>query len=126
MDRRIRVQVINRLIKGQLALLAITFLIAVVWQGVGFATAYLYGGSITVINTFLQRRHLIGAAKQAKSDASMNLRKAYRCVAERWFITIVMFIIGFSVFTLTPLALMAGFVVTQFALIFEIRTRLTK
>ena len=126
MDRRIRVQAINRLIKMQLVMLAITVLIALYWQGVGVATAYLYGGSITVINTLLQRWHLISAATQAKSDAGMNLRKAYRCVAERWFITIVLFIIGFAVLTFSPLPVMIGFIVTQFALIFEIRTRLTK
>lgn len=119
MDRRVRVQPINRLLKMQVVTLVLIVLILLLWQGVGVAIAGFYGGSIAVANTLLQRWHLIGAATQAKSDASMNLRKAYRCVAERWVLTIVMFVVGFAVLKLTPLALMAGFIVIQIVLLFE-------
>lgn len=118
MDRRIRVQPINHLIKMQLITLAITVLIALWWQGFNASIACFYGGGIAVANTLLQRRHLIGSAKQAKSDAGMNLRKAYRCVVERWILTILMFSVGFAMLILSAGPLMIGFIVTQLALLF--------
>jgi ATP synthase protein I len=118
MDRRIRVQPINHLIKMQLITLAITVLIAFWWQGFDASTACFYGGGIAVANTLLQRWHLISSAKQAKSDAGMNLRKAYRCVLERWILTILMFSVGFAMLKLSAGPLMTGFIVTQLALLF--------
>ncbi len=118
MDRRIRVQPINHLIKMQLITLVITVLIALWWQGFNASIACFYGSSIAVANTLLQRWHLIGSAKQAKSDAGMNLRKAYRCVLERWVLTILMFTVGFAVLKLSAAPLMAGFIVAQLALLF--------
>jgi len=124
MDRRIRVQPINQLIKRQIFLLVLTVLIVLWWQESSAALACFYGGSIAIANTLLQRWHLIGSAKQAKSNAGMNLRKAYRCVLERWILTIVMFAVGFTVLALTPLPLLTGFIVTQLALLFETRNGL--
>ncbi|NOQ81467.1 MAG: ATP synthase subunit I [Methylophaga sp.] len=123
MDSRIRVQPINQLIKRQVVLLVITVLIALWWQGSSAALACFYGGGIAIANTLLQRWHLIGSATTAKSDAGMNLRRAYRCVLERWILTIVMFAVGFAVLALLPLPLITGFIVTQLALLFETRNR---
>ena len=123
MDRRIRVRAINHLIKMQCVLLAMTVLVVFAWLGNSAALACFYGGSITIANTLLQRWRLIGAATQAKSNAAMNLGKAYRCVLERWVLTIIMFVIGFAVLMFTPLPLMIGFIVTQFALLFGIKNR---
>ena len=123
MDSRIRVQPINQLLKRQIILLLITVLIALWWQGVSSAVAGLYGGSIVIVNTLLQRWHLISAATQAKSDAGMNLRKAYRCIVERWIVTIVMFVVGFAVLKFLPLPLMTSFIVIQFALLFGHKSR---
>jgi len=121
MDSRVRVQPINQLIKRQIVLLVITVLIVLWWQQSSAALACFYGGSIAIANTLLQRWHLIGSAKQAKSNAGMNLRKAYRCVLERWILTIVMFAVGFAVLALMPLPLLTGFIVTQLALLFGTR-----
>jgi len=124
MDSRIRVQPFNQLIKRQIVLLVLTVLIVLWWQESSAALACFYGGSIAIANTLLQRMHLIGSAKQAKANAGMNLRKAYRCVLERWILTIVMFAVGFAVLALTPLPLLIGFTVTQLALLFETRNGL--
>jgi len=118
MDRRIKVQPINHLIKMQLVMLAVTVLIALWWQGFNASIACFYGGSMAVANTLLQRWHLIGSAEQAKSDAGMNLRKAYRCVIERWVLTILMFAVGFGVLKISAVPLMVGFIVAQLALLF--------
>ncbi|MDH5357655.1 MAG: ATP synthase subunit I [Gammaproteobacteria bacterium] len=118
MDRLVRVQPINHLIKMQVVVLVVTVFIILLWQGNSASIACFFGGGMAIVNTLLQRWHLIRSAKQAKSDAGMNLRKAYRCVAERWIVTIVMFVIGFAVLALSPLPLMTGFIVTQLTLLF--------
>jgi ATP synthase protein I len=123
MDRLTRVQPFNHLIKMQVVMLVVIVLISLWWRGNSAAIACLYGGSIAIANTLLQRWRLISSAKQAKSNAGMNLRKAYRCVAERWILTIVMFAVGFAVLNLSPLPLMTGFIVTQLALLFGIKNR---
>jgi len=107
----------------QVVMLVVIVLITLWWRGNSAAIACFYGGSIAIANTLLQRWHLISSAKQAKSNAGMNLRKAYRCVAERWILTIVMFAVGFAVLNLSPLPLMTGFIMTQFALLFGIKNR---
>jgi ATP synthase protein I len=116
MDRLTRVQPINLLLKRQVVGLVLTVIVFSLWQGFGMAIAGAYGAAIGIANTFLQRRHLVVAALEAKSDAAMNLRKAYRCVAERWILTIAMFSVGFIVLKLSALAVLVGFIVTQLVL----------
>lgn len=118
MDRRIRVQPINHLLKMQVVILVVVSLFFLWLQGNSAAMASFFGGFIAIANTLLQRWHLIKAATQAKSDASLNLRKAYRCIAERWLLTIILFAVGFGALALLPLPLMTGFIVTQLALLF--------
>ncbi|MBT3506040.1 MAG: ATP synthase subunit I [Piscirickettsiaceae bacterium] len=116
-DGLVKAGPINQLLKWQSVTLAITVLIVFVWQGQTASIAYLYGGGIAVGNTLLQKWHLLAAAKTAKADASMNLGRAYRCVAERWALTIVLFAIGFTVFVPAEI-LLAGFVVAQVVVLF--------
>jgi ATP synthase protein I len=80
--------------------------------------AACYGGGIAIANTLLQKWYLIRAAKTAKSDPAMNLSKAYRCVAERWILTIVLFAVAYAVIGLSVFPLMTGFIVIQLALLF--------
>lgn len=117
-DGLVRAEPINLLLKWQTFTLVITVFIVFVWQD-SFLTciAYLYGGSIAIVNSLLQKWRLYRAAKTAKADASKNLGMAYRCVAERWLLTIVMFAIGFSAFVSAEM-LLAGFVVAQVVVLF--------
>jgi ATP synthase protein I len=123
MDRRIKVQPVNQVLKIQVGLLVLIGTSFLVFQGVEAAIAGCFGGLITTLNTLLQRWHLIRAAKTAKSDASMNLSKAYRCIAERWFLTICMFSVAFAVLELSVLPLMIGFITLQAALLFGFLNR---
>jgi len=118
MEQLVRLQPINDLIRKQVVLLVVTSFIILCFQDISNVTSYFYGGVIAVLNTFLQRWHLIGAARSAKSDAIMNLRKAYRCIVERWVLTICMFAIGFGVLALNFSYLMASFGLMQLALLF--------
>jgi ATP synthase protein I len=116
MDRLTRVQPINLLLKVQVVALVLTGLGFFLWQGEEAALGAVFGAAIGIANTMLQRRHLIMAARDARADAALNLRKAYRCVAERWFVTIVMFSVGFLVLKLSALAVLVGFIATQLVL----------
>jgi len=116
MDRLTRVQPINLLLKIQVVTLVLMGLGFFLWQGWEMALAAIFGVAIGLANTFLQRRHLIMAAREAKADAALNLRKAYRCVAERWLVTIVMFSVGFLVLKLSALAVLVGFIASQLVL----------
>ena len=109
----------NDFFKMQVVVLALMVLFSFLWQGISVAMACFYGGSISVANSSLQRWSLIGLAKDARSNVEMNLRAAYRCVAERWTVTIVIFVVGFVVLKFLPLPLMIGFIVTQLTLLFE-------
>lgn len=115
--RLVRVQAINHLLKVLVAVLLITVLIVLWRQGNSASIACCYGGSIVIINSLLQRWHLINAAKNAKSNAAINLHKAYRCVVERWCLTVAMFAVGFAALDLLPLPLITGFIVMQIALL---------
>ncbi|MDF1589619.1 MAG: ATP synthase subunit I [Gammaproteobacteria bacterium] len=117
MECLVRVKPINHLLKVQFIVLVITSLFVFSFQGVNAFFVCLYGGSVGLFNTFLLRRHLYAAAKYAKADASKNLGRAYRCIAERWLFTIMLFVIGFLVFEPVELMLIT-FVVMQVVVLF--------
>ncbi len=117
-DARIRVQPIDALLMQAVMMLLLLGGAAYLWQGMSLAVASMFGGVIVVVNLCLQRWHLVRAAYQAKSDAGLNLRQAYRCVLMRWLVTILLFVTGFAVLKLMPQTVMAGFILTQLALLF--------
>ncbi len=116
-DGLVRAEPINRLLKWQIVALVITAFLIFLWQGLLASIAVSFGAAIAVINTCLQKWHLHAAAKFAGADAGKNLGRAYRCVAERWIMTIVLFAIGFSVLT-EDAWIVAGFAVMQFVVLF--------
>lgn len=116
MDRLFRAQPVNHVLRWQCAMLVLITLVGFFWQGMAVATALFYGAVIAIFNTLLMKWHLHRAAYSARADAGKNLSKAYRCVTERWLVSIVLFAIGFAVLALSPLPLLIGFVLTQLML----------
>lgn len=114
----VRVEPLNYLLKLQLLSLVLSVSIIFLWQGMAASIAYCYGGVMAIANTLLQRWHLLAAVKFAKADASMNLGRAYRCIAQRWALTIVLFAIGFSMLRDSSLMLLVGFIVAQVIALF--------
>jgi len=86
------------------------------WQGVEAALAAGFGAFIALSNTLLMIWHIRRAAETARADAGKNLSRAYRCVAERWLSTIVMFGTGIVLLALNITALIAGFIAAQLML----------
>ena len=116
MDRLVRAQPINHVLRWQCVMLVLITLVGFVWQDVATAIALFYGAVIALTNTLLMKWHLHRAAYSARADAEKNLSKAYRCVVERWLTSLVLFAIGFAVLALSPLPLLIGFVLTQLML----------
>jgi len=116
MDRLVRAQPINHVLRWQCVMLVLITLVGFVWQDVTTAIALFYGAVIALTNTLLMKWHLHRAAYSARADAEKNLSKAYRCVVERWLTSLVLFAIGFAVLALSPLPLLIGFVLTQLML----------
>ncbi len=116
MDRLVRAQPVNHVLRWQCVMLVLITLVGFVWQGVATAIGLFYGAVIAIINTLLMKWHLHRAAYSARADAEKNLSKAYRCVVERWLTSLVLFAIGFAVLALLPLPLLIGFVLTQLML----------
>jgi ATP synthase protein I len=112
MESLVRAKPIEHLLKMQMVVMLVTGILISVFYDIDKLSPYLYGGFIGLLNTAIQRWHLYAAAKHAKADASKNLGRAYRCVAERWVLTITLFAIGYVVFELDKMVLI-GFAVTQ-------------
>ncbi len=103
----------------QVVVLLLIFSFFLLWQNDIAAIACFYGGSMAIVNTLLQKQHLISSTKECQLTASIILRKGYRCVAERWVIIITMFIVACSILKLLPLPLMIGFIVTELVLLLK-------
>ena len=113
----VQIEPINQLFKRQVIVLVIIGFFIFLWQESQAVLAYLYGGAIALVNTLLQRWHLYASAKYAGADASKNLGRAYRCIAERWALTIILFAIGFTAIAPAQMIL-AGFIVAQIVVLF--------
>lgn len=123
MDRRLHIQPINKLLKAQILVLAITSLIMLTWQGKDSALASAFGGLIVVLNSLLQKWHLYKAVKKAGADPNLNLRQMYLCTIERWGLTVLMLLIGFVKLEMKPEVLLVGFLAAHVAIIFSIKNR---
>lgn len=115
MEQLARLQPLNRVLKWQLIVLVVTAFFTV-WWGVGVMVAATFGALIAVINTLLMRWHIQRAVITAKANAEKNLSSAYRCVAERWLVTIMLFAGGLGALKLDGFLLLLGFALTQLML----------
>ncbi|SBS25089.1 F0F1 ATP synthase subunit I [Marinomonas spartinae] len=118
MDRRLNTKLINKLLVSQVLVLAVLVALFYGVHGTENALAAIFGGSIAIGNSLLQKWHLVRAAKAAKSDPRKDLNKVYRCMIERWCWTLIMFALGFGLLKLTAFTLLASFVITQAVLFF--------
>lgn len=115
MQQLARLQPLNRVLKWQLVMLAFIAFFTV-WWGVETIAAATFGALTAVINTLLMKWHILRAARTARADAEKNLSSAYRCVAERWLVTIMMFAGGLGALGLEALPLLLAFTLTQLML----------
>lgn len=117
-EQLVRARPINQLLFRQSIALAVIFLSLLVWQGWSTAFAASFGAVIGVANTLLMKWHLMKTAMVAGADPAKNMSGIYRCVAERWVLTLILFATGFVVLNLSALPLLLGFIAMQFIVLF--------
>ena len=116
MEQLARLQPLDRVLKWQLVMLVCVAIFAFWWWGVEVMNATAFGALVALANTLLMRWHIQRAVKSARADAGKNLSSAYRCVAERWVVTIMMFATALGALDLPGLPLLLGFALTQMML----------
>ncbi|MGM0595069.1 MAG: ATP synthase subunit I [Pseudomonadota bacterium] len=99
-----------------LGVLVLVFHFGMGWQA---AVAVIYGSAIVALNHLMQVRQLRRADRIAGLSPERNLRYLYRCAAERFMATVVMFAAGFFLLRLEPLPLLAGYILGQVALVYQ-------
>lgn len=116
MEQLTRVKPINQLLKTQfIALIGVVACVS--WlHGKDVSLAVCFGGMISVANTVLLKWHLLRTALRAGADPEKNLGGIYKGIAQRWYLTIAMFVVGFAVLELRPIPLLLGFTAIQLTL----------
>ncbi|HEC73009.1 MAG TPA: ATP synthase subunit I [Methylophaga aminisulfidivorans] len=116
MEQLTRLQPLKNIVWSQVLMLVLIMIFATWSKGIGIAFSAVFGSCVAIVNTLLMVWHIHRAAETAKADAEKNLSRAYRCVAERWLNTIVMFATGIVLLELDITALMVGCAATQLML----------
>jgi len=102
----------------QLALVAITSTVFFIVYGRFQAGSAGFGGIVAAINIglLLWRRRRANTGRAL--SAGESLRVLYRSALERFLVIALLFALGLGVWRLDPLAVLAGFVAGQLALVF--------
>lgn len=117
-EQLVRARPINQLLFRQSIGVVFIFLGLWIWQDWSTALAASFGALMSVANTMLMKWHLMKTAVRAGADPIGNMSGIYRCVAERWVLTLALFAIGFVVLKLAALPLLLGFIAMQFIVLF--------
>ncbi len=98
------------------AAVAEVFLYTAGWQS---AAAVLYGSLIVILNHQMQVWQLARADRIAGHSAERNMRYLYRCAAEKFVAAVALLAIGIGLLRLGPLPLLSGYLIAQFAMVYQ-------
>lgn len=90
-------------------IIALFFLMQGAWE----AVAALYGGLAGLCITLLLLWAIKRASQAAQADPGRSMKMLYFSAVQRFILAIVLLATGITVFKLNPLAMIAGFVLTQ-------------
>jgi ATP synthase protein I len=116
MEQLVRAKPVNKILRVQLLALIVFALLFSIYD-MNSVLASVFGSFVAIANTLIIKKNLHQAAKNAGAYANKNLQSAYKCVAERWGITIALFAIGFGIFKFEPVPFMGSFALTQFVVL---------
>lgn len=91
----------------------VTAAVFLVKSGLSAALSAGYGGGIAAANLFVLGRCNRREAQAPDKSAQQILAALYRCAIQRFLIVALLFAMGMGVLTLSPLALLVGFVAGQ-------------
>ncbi len=106
------------LVALQLALVIVTATVFFIVYGGFQAGSAGFGGVVAAINIGLLSWRRRRADSGRALSAGESIRVLYRCALERFVVVALLFALGFGVWRLDPLAVLAGFVAGQLALVF--------
>ena len=107
----------RRLVVLQLLLLAVTSVVFFVYHG-GFQAVSVWGGGVIAMTQTLLLEWRRGCADHGRAlSGGESLRLLYRTAMERFVLVVLLFALMLGVLQLDPLALIAGFIVGQLALV---------
>lgn len=90
------------------------------------AVSVWYGGGIAATNGLVQARCLYRDAQAPQRSPQQSLVAVYVCVVQRFLLVALLFALGLGALELEPLAVLAGFVAGQVALVISGTNALTK
>jgi len=88
-----------------------------IW-GHEFVIAVLYGGTVTIVTTFYSGWRLKIATKGNAQGPALNMAEFYKSTLLRFILVIALLMLGLGYLRLTPLAVIAGFAITQTGYLF--------
>jgi F0F1-type ATP synthase assembly protein I len=100
----------------QTGMVGLAALVAGLFGDLGIALAVLYGGGVAIANSALLFWRWHKGLRDFHCDAGKHVRSFYRSFMERFFVVMILLVAGFYWLGDRPLALLAGFVVGQMAL----------
>ena len=107
----------RRLVVLQLFLLAVTSAVFFVYYG-GFQAISVWGGGVIAMTHTLLLAWRRSCADSGRAlSGTESLRLLYRTVLERFALVVLLFALALGVLKLDPLALIAGFIAGQMALL---------
>jgi ATP synthase protein I len=117
---------IRRLLLLQITWVAVTSAVFLAVFGIYSAVSVGYGGGIAATNGLVQLRCLHRDAQAVERSPQQSVAAVYVCVIQRFVLAAVLFALGLGVLELEPLAVLAGFVAGQIALVISGINALTK
>lgn len=112
---------IRRVVSGQLLVALVAGVAIIVFQGwekgLGVALSVVYGSGVALANTLLLMWRLGRSARRQSMDANRQLRTFYLSSVERFLVVATLLVAGMTALGLSPLALLAGFVLGQLTLL---------
>ena len=107
----------RRLVVLQLFLLAVTSAVFFVYYG-GFQAVSVWGGGVIAMTHSLLLHWRRSCADRGRAlSGTQSLRLLYRTALERFALVVLLFALALGVLKLDPLALIAGFIAGQMALL---------
>ena len=117
---------IRRLFLLQIAWVAVASAVFLAVYGIFSAVSVWYGGGIAAMNGLVQARCLHRDLQAPQRSPQQSLVAVYVCVAQRFLLVALLFALGLGALQLEPLAVLAGFVAGQVALVISGTNALTK
>ena len=117
---------VRRLILLQVGFVAATSAVFLAVYGIFTAVSVWYGGGIAATNGLVQARCLYRDTQAPQRSPQQSLVAVYVCVVQRFLLVALLFALGLGALKLEPLAVLAGFVAGQVALVISGTNALTK